>query len=1219
MNTVDYNSVFEIESSPISDDENQNSEIFPEWQAWGKHRQPEMYAEREKNAFLYPRKDSEIDPENTENDLEKEVKHFRPKKPYLKAKHKHKLLKPPQKIFLKKNETHQKSNNEEDKFFTDAASAKNNTSDYNENTNKSKSEEEIENFLNEAYVTEDSSNYSSESFTSVHSNKQSIKKPKSQKQNYKSKNKHLKNSNYLHGPNLRHKERRNPFRFKKFHKSFYAPPAILKFKINNENRRNLKSSIKKIASIFNFHNSQNKNHQPHRKEKNLRPHHDFQDSSLDLNPFRANTEEQEFLNRNLHPKFPNPNSLKNSKDVLGVKGENPGNHIREYVRSQLLPLNSNALDSQNSKDTYIALDKSHSALTIMPTANENGKVLKKIAKKAEQENPIEVMQKDLYAAPSSINIYDKNVREIPSATEEYGDTYKIEMKSMPKVYLRSVKDFMPYFRYNRNLNLPPGKNQQLHFYQKYPNNEEEQFINSIASINQNKRNLNKNYLESSNNNNRHEKSLPDGFKITQDNLDIPQVKNLDDKLNLVKKLSKILEDFKVKEIILSDPKANRETNVIEDRKQNFVDNIRVFNTAHEKLQPNELSKLRLSTSEKQAITEVPKPFSDTFTQNENFITSDSMFSHETEYLNEEKTGQKYPVVEADPSMYITFSEDLEEVTSPFDSTEESFQVQSEKGQMEYDNYQGDLSLESSSENQDYYFNDMDENRNSKNDSTNEDYDNKEHYDYNTDYDSSLYFQDDSNVVTPPMHPLNDQMPEHQKNRLHPSSQDLPKDGLHKTNFKIPDGSGSIQTKFYHFSTEISALGDGDEFQKEEMIEKESKTMLRNKLMSSNESSHQFEEKKTEIKDNKENYHEAFIQEKDHNKYPNKPDIDDNRNFNIEERSIGSTESQDKTNLIRKSIISDEKVPNWDHKLGKNHLEMEDKPIHSEKREYLKSYPSQRENDFIDNVFKFSKNFKHRASPVDFYEYVTDEYEFYPENASDNDTTEQEKFNKRNDDNRNPSSTEIHNLKLSRDTSNNSYANQTANDTDRISTTTVQQQNITTTTELAKVSTETKSETVPSRSKKSYQEFKFNEQSNGSVSLKKRRNPDNFQEAGGISSLMMRSTESSELQDVNAALLLLNSMDKDKNILKKRDEEGIVTTYHPKAENRTKKQLNLSNSGNVVYITISTTTMDLERRFNDFVQILEKKRSSRRSQRYPKNHNGKGRKRLVTEKWTHFKS
>ncbi|GFY43456.1 uncharacterized protein TNIN_488801 [Trichonephila inaurata madagascariensis] len=97
------------------------------------------------------------------------------------------------------------------------------------------------------------------------------------------------------------------------------------------------------------------------------------------------------------------------------------------------------------------------------------------------------------------------------------------------------------------------------------------------------------------------------------------------------------------------------------------------------------------------------------------------------------------------------------------------------------------------------------------------------------------------------------------------------------------------------------------------------------------------------------------------------------------------------------------------------------------------------------------------------------------------------------------------------------------------------------------------------------------------------------------------------------------MDKDKNILKKRDEDETLTTYDPEAENKTMKDLNLSNSGNVVYITISTTTMDLERRFNDFVHILEKKRSFRRSQRYPKLNNGKGRKRLATEKWTHFKS
>ncbi|GFV55491.1 uncharacterized protein TNCV_3776781 [Trichonephila clavipes] len=1101
--------VFEIESSPVFTDENQNSEFFPEWQEWGKHRQPEMYAEKEKNAFLYPRKNSEIDPENTENNLNKKDKQFRHKKSHLKIKNKHKLPKPIQKNILMKNDTHDKGNNEEHKSFTDVVSARNNISDYNEYNNKSKSEEEIENFLNEAYITEDSSNYSSESFTSVHGNNLSIKKPKSQKKNYKPKNKHLKNSNYLRGPNLRHKERRNSIRFKKFSKSFYVTPDIPKLKIDNKNRRNLKSKIKQIVSLLNFNNSQNRKRKPHEKEKNLRPQQDFQDSSLDIYPFSENTEEQELFSKNLHSKFQNPNSLKDSKDVLGGKREIPGSRIREHVRSQLLPVNSNALDSHNSKDIYIALDKSHSAITIMPTANEKGKKLKKIEKKAEQETPIEVMLKDSYAVPRSINIYDKNIREIPFATEEYSDIDKIEMKSVPKVYLRSVKNFVPYFKYSRNLNLPPRRNQhQLHPYQKYLNSDEEPFINSIPSINHNLRNFNEHYLESSNNNNRHEKSLPGDFKITHDYLDIPQIENYDDKLNLVKKLSKILEDFKVKEIILSDPKANRETNVIEDRKQNFVDNIRVFNNAHKKIQSNKLPSLRLSTTEKQAITKVPKHFYDTFTQND-----DSIYSHKTENLKEEKTGQKYPGFETDRSMYFTFYEDLEEVTSPFDSTVESFQIQSEKGSKEYDNYQEDSSLESSSENQDYYFTVMNENRNSTEDEKSEDYNNKEQYDYKTDYDSSLYFQD-NHVTAPTMHPLNDLVPVHKENRLHPSSQDLlPKEELHKTNFKIPDGTGSIQTKFYHFSTEISALGDGDEFQKEEMVEKESKTMLRNKLMSSNESSHQFEEKKTEIRDNKENYHEAFIQEKDHSKYPNKPDPFGKENFNIEERrSIGSTESQDKTNLIRKSIFSDEKVPNWDRKLGKKHLKMEDKPIHSEIPERLKSYSSLRENDLIDNVFKFSKKSGHRESPVDYYEYVTDEYEFYPENVFDHDPTERERVNKRNDDNRNPSSAELYKLKFSRDTSNNSYSNKTANNTDDISTTTVKQQNITTTTtELAKVSTESKNETVPSRSKKSYQEFKFNEQSNGSLSSKKRRNPDTVQELREISSLTMRSTESSELQ------------------------------------------------------------------------------------------------------------
>ncbi|PRD22243.1 UNVERIFIED_CONTAM: hypothetical protein NCL1_49594 [Trichonephila clavipes] len=77
-----------------------------------------------------------------------------------------------------------------------------------------------------------------------------------------------------------------------------------------------------------------------------------------------------------------------------------------------------------------------------------------------------------------------------------------------------------------------------------------------------------------------------------------------------------------------------------------------------------------------------------------------------------------------------------------------------------------------------------------------------------------------------------------------------------------------------------------------------------------------------------------------------------------------------------------------------------------------------------------------------------------------------------------------------------------------------------------------------------------------------------------------------MKNVNAALLLLNSMDNEKNILKKRDEEGILSTYDPEAENRTMKDLNLSNSGNVMYITISTTTMDLEKRYNGIRLRLE---------------------------------
>ncbi|GFT14488.1 hypothetical protein NPIL_602041 [Nephila pilipes] len=1127
----------------------------------------------------------------------------------------------------------EKSSNQESDLSPNTSKTKKNISDIYRN-NQSNSEEEFRNFVNEVYITENSSSYSTESTTSIHIKILSSKKPKSEKRNYNLKNKHLKNHNYIHNLNSKNKNKKNSLGVKHFQKSSHINSDIPKLKTHKESRKKLNSKTKNeiLAPISTIQNSQDQKRQFNMKEENLENYRNFQDSSLNIDPFRVQTNEQYIMNKNLLPKLSKPSVLTNYENSKGIHTGNVENQIDGiHENSGIQKIFTNS-DTKISDGKYSTLDESHSAHKLMHDTDEKYDALKEIRKETETEKPLKTILKNLYTFPeSNLKNNDENVNDIPfvSKGDKNIDNYK--MKSIPRIYLRSVSDSVPYFIHNENFNLPTQRNQELlHYYQMLPNNEQEQFMHSIPPLKQNSRYFNDNTFQ--NNNNRYGNFLPNDLKITHISKDPDNIyrKNYEE-MNLTKKLSKLLEDFKVKEIILTDPKTNVETDVIEDRKQNVVDNIRIFNNANRKLPYDEFSNaLKLSAPEKQAITElpyswrsedklrigksttkypfiIPKVLSKVPIQHKNSITS-GKFSHKNEQpknvndllglmskeinhnTKKERNEQKSHSLGSYKNNYITFNKDPEPVTNIFDSNEKIFPIKSENEEMEYNNDQVDSLSDRNQENQDYDIHDMNGNHKSGADKTDGDYNNEENFNSNKGpeyYESSLRLHG-NNMVGSPKHILTDSIPEIKKNRLHSGPPSF-NDGFYKANFKTPHGYGSIETKNYYFSTDISAADDFNEFQKEEMVEKESKTMLRNKLMSSNESSHQFKEKKTEIKDNKENYHEAFIEEKDHSKYPNQPNFNINKN-NLEERSISSTESQNHTNLIDTSESSDEKISNRDLKQNENHLQNEDQTIQSGMLGYPKSYPGQRKIELGKNVSKFSKNPPKSESTVVYDESERDDDEYYSENVSDYDATEdlgqfneQKIFYNLKNDNRNPSSAQKTKHKFYRDTSNNSYANETdpedilSENKDEYLTDDISTMIGTSETELALVSTDPESERIPSQLKKN--KLKFNIHSNNASSLKKRSSSDDFHKLEEISGITeIRPTESGELQEVSALLSDMDSMNDVDDMVKKRREEESVSTDEPEKENKN-KDLNPSYSGNVVYITMKTTTMDLEQRFN----------------------------------------
>ncbi|KAG8194093.1 hypothetical protein JTE90_003036 [Oedothorax gibbosus] len=77
--------------------------------------------------------------------------------------------------------------------------------------------------------------------------------------------------------------------------------------------------------------------------------------------------------------------------------------------------------------------------------------------------------------------------------------------------------------------------------------------------------------------------------------------------------------------------------------------------------------------------------------------------------------------------------------------------------------------------------------------------------------------------------------------------------------------------FYEFSTVLPNLNDMGEFHREEKVERQSKIIHKNHGIMTNGSSSLFGEKKIEVKDNKQNYHETFMEEKGESKFPSEPE------------------------------------------------------------------------------------------------------------------------------------------------------------------------------------------------------------------------------------------------------------------------------------------------------------------------------------------------------------
>ncbi|GBN01307.1 hypothetical protein AVEN_240023-1 [Araneus ventricosus] len=325
-------------------------------------------------------------------------------------------------------------------------------------------------------------------------------------------------------------------------------------------------------------------------------------------------------------------------------------------------------------------------------------------------------------------------------------------------------------------------------------------------------------------------------------------------------------------------------------------------------------------------------------------------------------------------------------------------------------------------------------------------------------------------------------------------QDLKKSRLNQQLYKPHFGKGNKHKKIYHFSTEYAVSYGMDEFEKEEKLEKASKTVVRNKLLTANESSHHFQEKKTEIKNNKESYHEAYIEEKDESKFPREMDSSKNP-----QRSIPDSNHQSQSNDRNPNTYLDPDYPG--SSADDNYSELVGNQVYDDQsgREY-------------------SGRISERFSP-------SDELKQH-EKLIDNVKRSQ------------PS------LKINRDANTDSFTNST-------------------------------------------------------------QAQEKLHDGRRDASSLNRGDPDQEVDQKYSESNLEDSPDKNKEIrdsTKESKGSGTPSWTAPHSE---------SKSGNVVYITVRTTTMDLEKKYHDFIQIQDDKRSPGRFERHLKQYRCKRKKNRIT--------
>ncbi|GIY55883.1 uncharacterized protein CDAR_584911 [Caerostris darwini] len=440
----------------------------------------------------------------------------------------------------------------------------------------------------------------------------------------------------------------------------------------------------------------------------------------------------------------------------------------------------------------------------------------------------------------------------------------------------------------------------------------------------------------------------------------------------------------------------------------------------------------------------------------------------------------------------------------------------------------------------------------------------------------------------------------------PGPQDVPETGYYEKNYITSNGKGTIQK--YRFSTEISHANEIGEFQKEEKMEKASKTILRNKLMTANESSHHFEEKKTEIKDNKESYHEAFIEEKDENKYPNNINgINLERSAlsaNLQKGSIPpsfKTESKQKMNNLGNEEVDYAENLNDYNALdygtrsriskspAKSKLSNIDNEFDYDDKEYQKDYPED------------AKDYNDIALEKDYTDYSTKQYDERDELEQQDGTIDDIKRRQTSFRLFNNGNSGISSSKLNRESERSTHgtfsdATQPNSDNDKNNFYGLNATEV----------TEPKPEGP--KIKRDIQANKITLKQNSDISSSIENHPSKVSMTEDNSSNLHWKIKRDELGIIKCFVVIVRKSEEESPGAKQARQEPKSPFELPGVT----EAITEGSSGNVVYITLKTTTMDLQRRYNDFV-LIQDKRDSKRIARHSKNINRKRRKEAGAEK------